>query len=144
MSGKYNGLEKLIDHTPIICPDCGGAYEYEGAGEYKCKNCGRMDYDDYGKVRKYIEDNGPAPYHVVKKATGVDGRLVKSYLNNPSEATQEFRYKCSRCNCSIKQGTLCSSCKKIVEAGSSFAKKNKGLHVRSEAMRFLSDRNNKR
>ena len=109
MDDNYNALSKLFDNTPRICEKCSGGYKYNGAGEYICKNCGNIAYDDYGKVRKFIEDNGPAPYHVVKKATGVDGRLVREYLDTPN-SVRKFDLKCQGCGCMIAAGKLCSAC----------------------------------
>ena len=109
MGDNYNELAKLFDNTPRICEKCGGGFEYNGAGEYVCRNCGSIEYDDYGKVRKFIEENGPAPYHVVKKATGVDGRLVREYLDTPSSA-RKFDKTCQNCGCKIPAGRLCVSC----------------------------------
>lgn len=109
MDDNYNALNKLFDNTPRICPHCNGAYEYLGAGEYKCKNCKDIAYDDYGKVRKFIDEHGPAPYHVVKKATGVNGNLVREYLESPT-SERSFDRKCLRCGCRIQAGRLCSTC----------------------------------
>ena len=109
MAGDYNPLSKLLDNTPRICDKCSGSYEYNGAGEYICRNCGNVTYDDYGKVRKFIEEHGPAPYHVVKKATGVNGKLVREYLDTPN-TEKKFNLKCRSCGCMISAGVLCSKC----------------------------------
>ena len=42
---------------PTICRECGGILVYGGIGEYRCEECGRIEYDDYGKVRNYLEDH---------------------------------------------------------------------------------------
>lgn len=109
MDDNYKKLAKLFDNTPRICEKCNGAYEYMGAGEYKCKNCGNIAYDDYGKVRKFIEEHGPAPYHVVKNATGVNGKLVREYLDTPN-GERDIELKCKSCGRYIPSGTLCSAC----------------------------------
>ena len=109
---NYNELSKLFDNTPRICEECSGPYEYQGAGEYKCKNCGHIAYDDYGKVRKFIDEHGPAPYHVVKKATGVNGSLVREYLDSPN-TEKTFDRKCQKCGCRIASGRLCSTCQML-------------------------------
>ncbi len=109
MDENYRQLSKLLDKKPIICEKCSGYYEYNGAGEYVCKQCGNIAYDDYGKVRKFIEENGPAPYHVVKEATGVSGKLVREFLDTPN-TEKRFNMNCKKCGCKIAVGTLCSSC----------------------------------
>ena len=112
MDDNYRQLAKIFDNIPRICSKCSGPFEYMGAGEYKCKNCGNIEYDDYGKVRKFVDEHGPAPYHVVKKATGVNGKLVREYLDTPSSKVS-FDRKCSRCGCRIATGRLCSSCQML-------------------------------
>lgn len=109
MDDDLKKLAKLFDETPRICEKCGGVYEYSGAGEYVCKDCGHVAYDDYGKVRKFIDEHGPAPYHVVKKATGVDGKLVREYLDSPKQ-DNKFARKCLKCGCAIVAGKYCSAC----------------------------------
>lgn len=109
MDENYKELSKLLDNKPVICEKCSGYYEYNGAGEYVCKQCGNIEYDDYGKVRKFIEENGPAPYHVVKQATGVSGKLVREYLDAPNTETR-FNLTCQKCGCKIAVGKLCSNC----------------------------------
>ncbi len=109
MDENYRQLSKLLDKKPIICEKCSGYYEYNGAGEYVCKQCGNIAYDDYGKVRKFIEENGPAPYHVVKQATGVSGKLVREFLDTPN-TEKRFNLTCQGCGCKIAVGKLCSAC----------------------------------
>ena len=59
------GLEELLsdmrEHAkgdkPTVCPECNVEYKYLGLGHYKCDHCGRIETDDYGKVRDYIEQS---------------------------------------------------------------------------------------
>ena len=44
-------------NIPRVCKECGGVMVFKGVGEYRCEDCGVVDYDDYGKVRCYIESN---------------------------------------------------------------------------------------
>ena len=39
------------------CKKCGGIMVFKGVGEYHCEDCNAVDYDDYGKVRLYIEEH---------------------------------------------------------------------------------------
>ena len=51
-----NGMGALdMYHIPRVCTECGGVMIFKGVGEYHCEECGAVDYDDYGKVRGYIE-----------------------------------------------------------------------------------------
>ncbi|MCR4611417.1 MAG: hypothetical protein K5644_05930 [Lachnospiraceae bacterium] len=151
MSDEYNGLSKLFDNTPRICEKCQGYYEYMGAGEYKCKECGNIAYDDYGKVRKYIDEHGPSPYHVVKKATGVDGKLVREYSESPCE-DKVFDRKCLRCGCRIAGGRLCRTCQEVENRtnglGDSKFLKNQGAKPENSknksGMHFIGERDGRR
>ena len=148
MSRRDNELSKLFDNTPIICEECGGAYEYQGAGEYKCKDCGHVAYDDYGKVRKFIDEHGPAPYHVVKKATGVNGKLVREYLDTPN-TEKSFDRKCSKCGCRIASGRLCSACQKMegrvpsLDDDFEYGKREEPKEKKRSGVHFVADRKRK-
>lgn len=59
------GLEQLISDMreqtnsdkPTVCPNCNVEYKYVGLGHYKCDKCGKIETDDYGKIRDYIEQS---------------------------------------------------------------------------------------
>ena len=42
-------------NRPKTCEKCDGVMVFMGVGEYQCEDCGAIAYDDYGKVRLYIE-----------------------------------------------------------------------------------------
>ena len=42
-------------NRPYVCDNCGGLMEFKGCGEYECEDCHTKGFDDYGKVRNYIE-----------------------------------------------------------------------------------------
>ena len=42
---------------PVMCKECEGVMVYKGLGEYKCENCGAVEYDEYGKVRNYLDEH---------------------------------------------------------------------------------------
>ena len=52
-----NGSRRLnLEEGIEKCQECGGTrIEYKGVGEYKCEDCGLLMYNDYGKVRLYLE-----------------------------------------------------------------------------------------
>jgi ribosomal protein S27AE len=65
------------------CESCGGSFVvYHGLGEYKCESCGITFFDDYGKVRKYIEENGPSMATDISDGTGVSRRKVNTLLQD--------------------------------------------------------------
>ena len=49
-------LQTEVDR-PTFCTKCGGVMVYKGIGEYECEECGTLEYDDYGKVRNYLEEH---------------------------------------------------------------------------------------
>lgn len=67
-------------NVPYKCDKCGGSMKYNGVGEYKCEKCGYLDYDDYGKVRAYIEKYHGATALQVEQATGVSQRAIRKMI----------------------------------------------------------------
>ena len=65
---------------PERCSKCGGETEYSGLGEYKCKKCGNIDYDSYGKVRVFLENNPGANIVRTEAATGVPKHLIEQMV----------------------------------------------------------------
>ena len=80
MDKKNVNLEGLLRHddynVPTRCSKCGKMLKYLGVGEYKCKECGYTEYDDYGLVRAYLEQNPGATAVQVEKATGVTQKTI--------------------------------------------------------------------
>lgn len=80
-----DGLDKLeiIDeHKPEYCPTCGGPLDYVGLGEYKCSACKQITYDDYGKVRVYLEKHPGANIVQLTNATGVSKATIRKMLDD--------------------------------------------------------------
>jgi predicted RNA-binding Zn-ribbon protein involved in translation (DUF1610 family) len=73
----------MADKKLSKCESCGEQFAiYRGLGEYKCASCGITFLDDYGKVRKYIEDNGPCVVTEISEGTGVSRRKVSTLLQD--------------------------------------------------------------
>ena len=70
-----NGLTEFQDldayNRPKKCPECGGDMIFKGCGEYCCEDCRYTAYDDYGKVRNYVEQHAGVTAAQVSEATGV-------------------------------------------------------------------------
>ena len=79
-----NGLEAALNvyHAPYLCHECGGVMIFEGVGEYRCEDCGVVDYDDYGKVRNYLEGHKGATALEIEGATGVTRRTIRLLLKD--------------------------------------------------------------
>lgn len=100
-------------HIPRTCVKCGQVMVFQGLGEYKCEECGFFAYDDYGKVRSYIERHRGANAIEVETATGVSRRTIQKMLKDArievAFSSKTF-LKCEMCGKDIRSGELCPSC----------------------------------
>ncbi|MGN0482123.1 MAG: TFIIB-type zinc ribbon-containing protein [Lachnospiraceae bacterium] len=71
---------RLSRRHPRVCPECGGKMIYKNLGEYVCEGCGKMLLDDYGKVRKYLDENGPSTSIEISEETGVKRSVIEEFL----------------------------------------------------------------
>lgn len=71
-----------MNRIPINCEYCGGDVKLKSLGVYECELCGKENYDDYYKVRSYIEKYGPAPAMVISKHTGVPRASIEGFKND--------------------------------------------------------------
>lgn len=81
---NFNNLNKLLreEKKPSHCEKCNGPLVFVGGGAYKCKKCGAETLDDFGKIKTFLEKNGPAPAFVIARETGVKKEAIKKYLQN--------------------------------------------------------------
>lgn len=77
----FDQLEKVDLHIPSKCSKCGNHMKYKGVGEYECEECGNLEYDDYGKVRNYLEVHVGATASDVEAATGVKREAISRLLS---------------------------------------------------------------
>lgn len=100
-------------HRPKICAVCGGVMVFKGVGEYQCEECKSLDYDDYGKVRLYIEGHKGATAPEIEAATGVKQRTIRNMLKEGRlEVTADSKafLHCEMCGKAIRYGRLCQEC----------------------------------
>lgn len=76
-----------INKIPMQCEYCGERLPDGIRGVYKCVRCGREYYDDFRKIRNFLEQNGPAPAIVISKGTGVSMQTIDYYFNDESIET---------------------------------------------------------
>ncbi len=98
---------------PLTCSKCGGLMIFVGVGEYRCEDCKNVEYDDYGKVRLFIEQNRGATAAQIEKEIGVSQKAIRSMLRESKiEITAESRtfMKCDICGVNIRSGRYCSKC----------------------------------
>ncbi len=76
------GSREWIDyHAPKQCSKCGGyRLFYKGLGEYCCEACENAEYDDYGKVRNYLEIHRGTPIAVIARETGVSKDIIRQMV----------------------------------------------------------------
>lgn len=99
--------------VPVTCEACGGNMIFKGVGEYACNQCGALAYDDYGKVRNYIEKHPGATQSDVSLATGVSkARIRQLLIEERIEVTPDspIFLHCALCNADIRSGMYCPAC----------------------------------
>ncbi len=100
-------------NIPRVCKECGGVMIFKGVGEYHCENCGAVDYDDYGKVRGYIEGHKGATAAEIEKEVGVSQRTVRRLLKDGrleiAEGSKVY-LRCELCGKQIRSGQYCAEC----------------------------------
>lgn len=102
-------------HVPYYCSKCKGVMVFKGVGEYQCEECKNVEYDDFGKVRLYIETHRGANAVQIEAATGVSQKTIRLMLKENrleiSSDSKSFLY-CEMCQKPIRSGRLCASCEK--------------------------------
>ena len=99
--------------VPDNCSSCGGKLNYIGVGEYKCEECGNIDYDDYGRVRSYLEKHAGATIGDVSRDTHVPTGRIRQLLENDRievSASSRLQLHCPICGEPIRSGKYCSKC----------------------------------
>lgn len=103
----------FINEMLLNCSSCGGELEYKGLGEFCCKECGNTEYNQYGKVRSFLEKYPGAPIDLVYKQTGVSKSIIRELLLESririSPDSKSF-LKCELCGADIFCGRLCDAC----------------------------------
>lgn len=100
-------------NIPRVCKECGGVMIFQGVGEYQCEKCNLVAYDDYGKVRLYIETHAGANAAEIEANTGVSQRTIRRMLRESRLAVAEgssMMLHCEICREPIRYGRLCSKC----------------------------------
>lgn len=111
---RINILEGLdVYNRPQICTECGGVMIFKGCGEYRCEKCRHIDYDDYGKVRNYVEKHHGVTAAQAAEATGVKQKTIRTMLRESrleiAEGSAAF-LKCEVCGVNLRSGRVCPKC----------------------------------
>ncbi len=110
----------FLANRPISCKKCNGKLFYIGSGKYKCDPCDTEFYDDFGKVKEYLEINGPSSAVIISEKTGVRMELIELFLRKGRLEIIEnskFYIKCEKCGCAIRYGRFCPHCARELLGG---------------------------
>lgn len=110
---RIANLEEDPYHRPRICEVCGGVMIFQGVGEYKCEDCSDVAYDDYGKVRLYIEQHQGATAAQIEEAIGIKQKTTRQMLRDAKiqiSADSRSFITCELCRKAIRFGRFCQEC----------------------------------
>ena len=149
-------MKKLVledFHRPTFCNKCKGVLVYRGLGEYQCEDCGAFDYDDYGRVRNYLDRHRGANVAEISEATGVTHKSIRDMIkDNRFEVINNAGgyIRCEMCGTNISSGRLCGKCEmqyhRQMEAEARTRRKaaisggSAGVHGESGSKRFTRER----
>ena len=113
---------------------------FKGLGEYECEQCGELAYDDYGKVRNYIEEHKGANAMEVEQATGVSQKVIQRLLREGrlevAEGSKAYLH-CDLCHKPIRSGRFCPECETKVHR--SMEAKQREISSRNNVQGFGSN-----
>lgn len=101
------------DESNFVCPNCGTLMKYKYRGIFVCENCGTEELNDYGKVKKYLDENGPTNAIELAAKTGVRRSKIGEFLRLgkveiPENSTTFIH--CKGCGTAIRFGNYCANC----------------------------------
>ncbi len=110
---KEKFTKAFLERKPNRCSKCKGRIRYTGGGYYECFDCGNIEVDDFGRVKDYIDANGPTPAIIISDNTGVpidivNGMLREGRLEIPEGS--KIYITCEKCGCSTRYGRFCPDC----------------------------------
>jgi hypothetical protein len=107
------GFTENTYHVPKECELCHCKMMFKGVGEYACEKCGSIAYDDYGKVRIFLEEHPGSNAQDAEVATGVSGRAIRQMLREDRlEIAPDSKVflRCEVCGRNIRSGMFCKEC----------------------------------
>lgn len=136
-----------------VCEKCGGIMTYAYGENLVCNLCGNQGRTDFGKVRDFIEANGPQPAIIIHNETGVSLQYIDLLLREgrieiPDGSASYIH--CKKCGTDIRYGRYCPECAiamskelhgaiNLAEMGERPTKKSNS----SGKLRFISNRKDK-
>lgn len=110
----------VIENKPVVCECCKGKMLYVHSGMYRCNICGHEVLDNFGKVKRFLEENGPMPVLAISQATGVNMETIEYFLRKGRVEIPDgsrFYIKCEKCGCNIRYGRFCPDCIRELAGG---------------------------
>lgn len=109
-------LEKLVQLKQMErCEKCQHPLHYIGSGRYRCSFCGAETLDDFGKIKQFLDQNGPTPSGIIAQQTGLSMDKIDAYLRKGMVEIQDggkYYLSCEKCGCAIRYGRYCPECAK--------------------------------
>ena len=112
---KDADIKWILGDRPVVCSKCSASLYYKGSGRYECSECKHNEYDDFGKVKLFIDEHGPSNASLISKETGVSMEKLNVMLRDGKVEIPEgskFYIKCEKCGCAIRYGRFCPDCVK--------------------------------
>ena len=77
----HDKFAKMIEEPGTVkCSNCSGPMQHRGSGVYVCQNCGEEYLSDFGKIKKYLDENGPSDAFEIAQETGVSRKVIGELL----------------------------------------------------------------
>lgn len=95
------------------CESCGGLLKDAGLGIYVCSQCGDETLSPFGKVKKYIQENGPDNAYNISQETGVPVSKIDKFLREGRIEIpdgSDCYISCEICGIDIRYGRYCPAC----------------------------------
>lgn len=95
------------------CENCGGILKDAGVGIYVCSQCGHETLSPFGKVKKYIQENGPDNAYNISQGTGVPVSRIDKFLREGRIEIpdgSDCYITCEMCGTDIRYGRYCPTC----------------------------------
>ncbi|MGN0407927.1 MAG: hypothetical protein ACI4EJ_06695 [Bacteroides sp.] len=95
------------------CPACGASMQYIFGEQFQCPKCGRTELSDFGKVKQFLEENGPQPAIIINQETNVSIEYINLLLRQGRIEVpdgSEIYIKCQKCGTDIRYGRYCPDC----------------------------------
>ena len=136
-------LEEDYYHRPKYCPKCGGVMIFKGVGEYQCEKCKEVAYDDYGKVRNYIELHPGTTAAEIEEKIGVKQKTIRQLLRESRiqvAADSKTFILCEICKKPIRSGRFCSNCEKNYHKGIEEKLRKESMLKKMQSMKGMENK----